>query len=574
MTTPVSGGSRTLNDMTTGNPSPWSLLMKEIGALPTWPALIPAEEQNNYETVVKDLAAQATAFETLFGLVKQSAQIAKREISSPLGKEAAAFVRECLPLFDIGLGGVLRLTGGLGSIETVARAFCARQTEGLKLRPEELDDLARRLLSLFMREPELKRGAMASAARKNKALKEALRHAEAAMRDDETSRDDDFTQVNDQLDPLDDRTSDNAFPQADAEPAFPVLPDLKSRGLEVFFAYHWPKVFEAWKLERRPTAVPRWPAMLSTTGGLAPLYGRTLGKVQTRNRSDGLVEHVIVSSKTGKGGQLRLNLAASVKLPDKPTTDQILAAVASVTGNRVFRFFGAVLVAMSDDAASGLTVPGGFFYRPGRFADLMGVDPAEWSKDLDRCLHALTGVSLTASLRVGGKPYKVQAESLIIDGGGTLEATGERGRGRPKARLFRVQDFVLQLLGEQAAWFPFSRSALAPPPGVDQRVWDDAFKVYLTLGSFARLTGAKPGKPWRNEIAKVLEVANVTKPTARPGTRREKLEELCGHLHKAKLLNFEMTEDHLVFDLPAQRTALETISARRKPSKQLPSVAG
>lgn len=452
----------------------------------------------------------------------------------------------------------------------LAGAFTQKQSKSIRPEPSvaELEDLARRLFETLFLSSGPDESTMEAAAKKNPILRDAMRTYEkwranlnvlsqrnGATRPGYVAGSDPDSETNTEKELYSEAARQNAVTHTRT------------------FAFHWPRIVEAWTLERRPTAAPRWPAMLATTGGIAPLYGRKIGKVQRVNT--GLVEHIIVSSKTGRGGgQLRLDLAASVELPDRPTNDEILAAVASVTGNRVFRFFGVVLVAMSDDAASGIAVPGGFYYTPARFADLMGVDSAEWSKDLDRCLRALTGVSLTASLKVAGKPYKVQAESLIIDGRGSLEATGERGRGRPKARLFRVQDFVLQLLGEQAAWFPFSRSALAPPPGVDQRVWDDAFKVYLTLGSLARLTKARPGKWWRNEIAKVLEVANVTKKTARPYERRAKLEELCGYLRQAGLLAFEMTEDHLLFDLPAQRPALESISTKRKPSKRLPPAAG
>lgn len=466
----------------------------------------------------------------------------------------------------------------------LAREFVQQHTSTLKpaVTVSELDDLGRRLFDAHLGAwpaPE----ALQETAKTNTLLRAALREQEAFIKKESdrivpggavlraTLREQEaFIKRERNRITGADSVSQRAYLAASDEDRM-ALSDARGKSLTNMqlapvHAFHWPAVLEAWKLERKPTTLARFPTALAIgAGSIGPFFGHTPGGEM---KATGRVEHVIVSR---RGAQLGLPLGARRELPAKPTSDAIFGAVAALTGNRVFRFFGSVLVAAHDDFSSGAaSVEGGFYYRPGRFADLLGLSDRESVKALDGCLQTLMDVSITATMKAGRETVKFTAKSLVIDGRGTLEPMAKRGRGRPSntAHLFRIQDDVIRILRDGGAWLPLSRDVLAPPEGVDQRVWDDAFKVYLTLGSLARNTPRR-GNTWRNKVATVLEAANVTKRGARPFERLKKLDDLCGHLQRAGLLVFSIEGDRLEFDVPKLRPALDSVPRKAKTLKPL-----
>ncbi len=431
-------------------------------------------------------------------------------------------------------------------IEAVARAFSARHTESLKLRPEELDDLARRLLSVWAAGPalELERSTLVSASRKNNILKAAMRHAPAVG---------------------------NVSP-ANEE-------DLVVGTLEVFFAYHWPAVFEAWKLERRPTALAQAPAGM-VTGPSAPLSlfghsGANRQGVALRRGKGGVVERLVVSRGSARLEiqQSLLALTSRVQLGESPTSDEITRGVAQVLGNREMRVFFACFQAAHEDRQAGDTVTeGAFWYWPARFGEMLGLSTAKAARGCDASLEALMSVRVEATIKAKGKPYKLSAQGLVIEGGATIEPMGaaakEAGKaGRRVRRAMMIPDSILGLLRDGGAWFPLTRDMLAPPPGVDPRVYDDAFRLLMVLSSYARASAAKArrsGLPWCNKVSTVLEASGLMVPSARRHEQIDRLEMLLGVLQKGGHLQYRLEADRLHFDLPLMRPALLQVVEKTK----------
>jgi len=338
------------------------------------------------------------------------------------------------------------------------------------------------------------------------------------------------------------------------------------------FAFHWPAIFEEWRSEHRPGSLARMPTALVTgRGAIAPLFGRSLpgdAKAAWSLGSGGKVEKIRISR---SDAQLDLLVKDHIDLVS-PTQADVLDKLAQVLSNREWRFFAAALVAANDDYQSGVSpTAGGFYFLPRRFADLLGLHDREAVRKLDACVAAFMGISMTATVKAAGKSYKLTAEQLLVDGKGTIAEAGKRGRGRPSARLYRIQDSFLALLSDGASWFPITRAMLKPPEGVDPRTWDDAFKLETVLAALARGEASKvyrPGLAWKNKTTVLLDAAGITGRSLRKHEKLERLVELLEVLKKTGRLEYQMDGACVRYDLPTLRPALVAV-AKRKSSKSL-----
>lgn len=334
-------------------------------------------------------------------------------------------------------------------------------------------------------------------------------------------------------------------------------------GLEhrVVLALLWPGVLAEWRKTNRAESLARVPTPLVIgEGAIAPLFGRSLPpgtNVAPRRGIDGRLRNVVI---TRRASQLDLLVPDRLEI-DTATNEQVLDTLARVLSNREWRFLVAVLVAMHDDYATGRAeVPGGFFYTPSRFGELLGLKDREAKRDLDLSLEILKGVSLTATMKRGGKDFRITAEALLVDGRGTLAALGKRGRGRPSARLYRFQDFILGMLKGDGSWFPVTKDMLRPPSGVDPRTYDDAFKLETVLAAYARTEvkkAKKPGLVWRRKADTLIEASGITWQGARPHVKRERLRELLEVLNSTGRVvgTYDQATHAVSYDLPAVRPA-------------------
>jgi hypothetical protein len=302
----------------------------------------------------------------------------------------------------------------------------------------------------------------------------------------------------------------------------------------------WLPLLEEWKKARRPAPLARIPVgFVAGDGAFAPIFGRTLPagtRVVPKSHDDGRVHSVKI---TRRNTQLDLLMPLQVTLQN-PSNKQVLYMLAKILSNREWRLLLAVLVAASEDFEAGhVPQPGGFLYTPGRFSALLGLSDRESTRKLDHSLEALMGLSVTATMKRGGKDFRFVVESLVVDGMATLTPTDQakkRGRGRPSARLYRIQDHIMALLDEGGAWFPVTKEMLRPPRGVDPRTWDDCFKLETVMVAYARL---EPGKaknkgtslPWARKASMLLEASGMTCGEARPHVKLQRLRELLSILN-------------------------------------------
>jgi hypothetical protein len=341
----------------------------------------------------------------------------------------------------------------------------------------------------------------------------------------------------------------------------------------LLYAFHWPRILEEWKTVRRPASLARLPTTLVTGGGaIAPLFGRSLPKdtrVVPKSHADGRLRNVVISRRTA---QLDLLMPSRAALRN-PTNEQVLDALARVLANREWRVFVAALVAASEDLGAGrVPQPGGFFYTPGRFGALLGLRDRESTRKLDDSLEALMGVSVTATMKRGGRDFKLRVESLVVDGRATLTPTDQakkRGRGRPSARLYRIQDNILELLGEGGSWFPITRDMLRPPEGVDARTWDDCFKLETVMAAYAR---QEPGKakgadalPWARKASTLLDATGIAGQWCRPHEKARRLCELLDVVNATGRVVAEFDAETVRYDMPQLRPLLREIDQAKRP---------
>jgi hypothetical protein len=334
------------------------------------------------------------------------------------------------------------------------------------------------------------------------------------------------------------------------------------------------------ELERIPKPLARIPTPLVVgEGALAPMFGRSFPrgtKVVPQPNGDGRLKNVVISR---RAAQLDLLMPSRVSLSN-PSNEQVLDMLAKLLTNREWRFFVAVLFAVAEDYEAGeVVVPGGFLYTPGRFGRLLGLRDRESTRKLDDCLDTLMRVGFSATVKRGGKDRSLKVEALVLDGKSTLTEESQpakRGRGRPRARLYRLQDELLALLRDGGAWIPVTMNMLRAPDQVDQRTWDDAFKLETVMAAYARQEAAKAKHgdplPWTRKAATLLEATGVVAESARPHVRTQRLRELLKAVCSTGRVVAEYDEQtqRVRYDLPELRPTLCKIQ-RRNPPKTLGS---
>jgi hypothetical protein len=393
------------------------------------------------------------------------------------------------------------------------------------------------------------------------------------------------------------------LPDPDPEANRDVHLDFVSFELSLFrdaFRAVWQDVLRQWRDGGRVFHLPG--PLVIGDGSLAPLFGRRF-----RQRGQGREAPPFTVMKDPEPGttrvrrielhsekrQLSLWSPGIVRLVN-PSGDEIVAELARVLDNGAWRSLLCCFAAAQEDARDGKAPPGSFLYTPGRFADMHGIRRVSGSGSrgrihqdqvavMDSRLEALGASGFTATVSVGGKPIKIEADRLVyyahtkIAEGGDEPAENEpkRGPGRRPALLYRINDALVRLIsGDGAWWFPMRVSALAAPEGVPQSTWDDALKVFVLLCAKARAESqaakSEQGLPWTWTLDALLEQANVA-GEARPIRRvRDTGRALLGLLGSAGLMRHELvgegSDARVRYDLPDQRPRLTAVPPRALPA--------
>lgn len=343
----------------------------------------------------------------------------------------------------------------------------------------------------------------------------------------------------------------------------------------VGIAYYWPGVLAEHEREQSKAGVAKIPtAMVVGEGAIAPMFSRELPSGTRFDQTTNTLGRLLKVTVARKAAQLDILVGDSHQLTN-PGENEIAGLLARVCTPGEWRFLLATMVAAERDFASGLVpVRGGFLFTPGRFGKLLGVKDRDSVAVLDERLEALRHISVKADVKRGGRPYTVTAEALIIDGGGTVEPNdGARGRGRPKARLYRIQDNVLALIQGGGSHFPLSADMLLPPQGFTgrHRDWEDAFKLWSVLLAFARTEArkatGKSERPWRRKVVTLLDASGISADD-RKDRKAEQLRRLLDILQGDSRISYRWVEEDggpwVEYDVsPAVRSEFKSIGPRK-----------
>ena len=342
----------------------------------------------------------------------------------------------------------------------------------------------------------------------------------------------------------------------------------------VSFAVHWPKVLARWR-EENDSAPKRFlmPAALHAgEDSLGALFGGTKPGMPTISE-----------------GRFRINNGRSqadmfIEEEFEGTPDDLMAAFDKALGNRGFRALACCFYAATEDARTiecrnGPLHPGSFWFSDTRFADLMGfarekngegTRQAKANRDaMASAVRGLGLVTFSGSVKVGGKAKKLTANGLIVADGVKIEDLGtKKGLGRKPKVLMHISPGLLMLLRGAAARYIVPLRALRPPPGVHQATWDDAFKVYAVLASYARYNPqtAKDSGRWVRTLPSLLVAANIaTKNVPYRNVMHRLRTKILPALTEAGLLDFKLNADNISYALPDETggKALATIPKKR-----------
>lgn len=338
------------------------------------------------------------------------------------------------------------------------------------------------------------------------------------------------------------------------------------------FAYFWPSVLAEWKKEK--TAAPTEFAMPPLGATIAPYFGGTKPGTVT----------------PFAGGKFRIDTGKSqMDLLTKSTIEgsdsEVLQQLDMMLGNRAYRFLSACFYATTEDVRAGRSGAGSFWYSSTNMADLLGFAREKNGKserqsqkhrdEMDALVMELANVKFEGPVSVGGAQKLMKAQGLIVPQNVTLEDFGaDKRKGRKPKTLMRISDGLLMLMRDGGAYMLLPREALKPPTGIDQRTWDDAFKVFSVLAEHGRFNAAdaKTGKPWVRLLPSLLVAANTAsrKQPHRNAMGRLK-KKLLPALKAAGLLSYRIDGERLVYTLPAPGGAATL--AKIKPKRALPAHA-
>lgn len=345
----------------------------------------------------------------------------------------------------------------------------------------------------------------------------------------------------------------------------------------VSFAAHWPKVLARWRKEKdsAPTqfAVPT--ALFGGDGALAPFFGGT-----KRGHIESAPGRIRV-----KSGRAQADFF--VEGASEGSMDQLLNILDKVLTNRAFRAFLASFYATAEEAFSGLSPPGSFWYSPTRWADLLGFarekngsssrQSQENRNQMDDLMRELANVHFEGPANVGGVLKLVKAKGLITPQNVSIEDldAARNTKGRKPEILMRISPGLLMLARGAGSYMLIPKEALRPPEGIDQRVWDDALKVYVALVSHARNNKgvAQTQKRWVRKLdgpKGLLVAVNIgTAKTEKRRVRARLFDTLLPALHKAGLVDASDEGSKITFDLPhpTGRATLAAIPHKEAPSK-------
>lgn len=264
---------------------------------------------------------------------------------------------------------------------------------------------------------------------------------------------------------------------------------------------------------------------------------------------------------------------------ESPNAGELISLVGRLLTPRDLRVFMACFAAAEEDGAPA-GVRGAFFYSPTRFADMLGftrqANKAKGGRrtgtrqtdkardEMDERLAGLGNVKLKATVMLAKQSRTITAEKLVFDAHASFTeeeevATGRR-KGRRKVRLYQLNPALLMMLDRaEGGWFfNLPVSALAPPEGADQRLWDGAFKLALLLYGTARTNcRAAEGEaalPWQRDLPSLLEAGNLfAKGNRSKQERRAYAVKLLDLAAAAGLVRYELEGETVRFDLPPER---------------------
>lgn len=354
-------------------------------------------------------------------------------------------------------------------------------------------------------------------------------------------------------------------------------------------AYHLGLLFLAWEeVGKEPQT--KIPSSLVIPGRF---FGARIGEEgsEARREPSG---RIIISCirRTHDVMQLEMFLPKTLEIQD---TEDLAHHLDSRLGNRAFRVLAGCFCAATEDANKGEVAPGAFFYSPTRFGDLLGFKrekngsntrQAQEIRDaMDEAIDLLMRTSIEGDVMRGGKRWRCEARGLVVDQGVTLEPErraeeGRKGPGRRREKVYRISDGLLQMMHDGGAYFMIPSVVLRPPDGVDQRTWDDAFKVFFVLAGHARTNASSANSarlPWKRKTSTLLTDANTVGRTQKT---RVGLERLTGKLLPALkargVLSYTVSGDDVRYDVPTVREQLGNVPRRalaRKDRKALPAGA-
>jgi hypothetical protein len=323
-------------------------------------------------------------------------------------------------------------------------------------------------------------------------------------------------------------------------------------------------------------------AILTGPGALTPMFGKQQKSLKKRvkRNPDNSVKSVAVS-RYKDGPQLEI-FTEELEIKN-PTAEESFAAVAHVLTNAEFRLLMACFAMAQDDEAADRTTRGAFWHTPRRMNSLLGrAQHPDTSRRMRRMLDGLATVGIRATIRSGGETFSIDGSKLIYSAHAKM--TAEHLPGRPKAHLLRINDVLMKIADAGGGYFcRMPVATLKPPPGVDQRTWDDAYKIYVLLTAHARTNArkARDGGRWHRKLEELMLDAGVESPVpetiARPDharKRRDQHRHRClGALVAAGLLVFDVAPNRkgeavLRYDMPQQRETLATI--REPPAAKKP----
>lgn len=262
-------------------------------------------------------------------------------------------------------------------------------------------------------------------------------------------------------------------------------------------------------------------ALASGDSSIAHLFGKRL--------QDGV--RLKQSSSTSvkiESGRVQMELGQKdLKIIEQPTKQQLLAALAEVLTNEEWLNFNACFALMAQDGRG----DGTFLYNDSRLLDLRGYKRESSGKNgkkrhsakrLERTRDSIKRLAAPKiTLVFEQETGRVRRHQYVIKGLVNYDNADhivelEHGAVRIVNRRMRIHPDILSLTDDRG-YFMLSAEALRPPPGVDQRMWPDAFKVITLLAAHARNNARSVAKgdaelPFARRFEDILDDAGVCPP--------------------------------------------------------------